>query len=785
MVTIFKTLSDTSTPFYRNVEDVLDRIKSGKSKDLVEKIRAESDKEARDLLKKGLPAICFCGEFTKRNDKSVTAHSGFVCLDFDNFESTLALEMYMEELKEDAYTFSVFVSPSGDGLKVLVRIPKDIENHKLYFNALKRHYNSHNFDVSSCNISRVCYESYDPNIHINQNSSVWEEQAEKEYAIHTSDSQSIRLNDSSEIIRRLKIWWEREYGLVKGERNKNIYILAMAFNEFGIDRSLAEYAMGNYTQQDFSIAEIKSTITSAYRKTDVNNTKFFEDTKKVNEVKAILDSGAPKKEVRAKLQEADISDEEINNVIETAEKECNVFWSKTDKGALKITHNLFKSFIEENGFFKYYPDGSNNYVYVRLINNILYNSSEDEIKDFILAYLMNRKDMSIYNYFADNTRFFKDDFLNMIATIRPEFAKDTKDYAFLYFKNCVTKIGKNSIDIIDYIDLGSHVWKEQIIDRDFFISEDVDCDYRRFVSNISGGDDRESSIKSTIGFLLHSHKSLGYCPAVIINDEVISEHPEGGTGKGIFVAALNKMKKGVVIDGKAFAFDKTFPYQLVSADTQLLIFDDVRKNFEFERLFSIVTEGITLEKKNKDAIKIPMDKSPKIIITTNYAIKGNGNSNNRRRWELEFKQFYNMSFTPEQDFGRMLFASWDKEDWIKFDNYMIGCLQLFLTRGLVTSSFNNIETRKFISETDHSFYEWIMDKLRDDALDPIIPNIKISKSQLFNNFVEEYPDFSVRGRQSLSQQKFYKWLSVFAIFKYKKEPTESRDHLGRHIIFNN
>jgi len=34
-----------------------------------------------------------------------------------------------------------------------------------------------------------------------------------------------------------------------------------------------------------SIAEIKSTITSAYRKTDVNNTKFFEDTKKVNEVR--------------------------------------------------------------------------------------------------------------------------------------------------------------------------------------------------------------------------------------------------------------------------------------------------------------------------------------------------------------------------------------------------------------------------------------------------------------------------------------------------------------------
>ena len=96
----------------------------------------------------------------------------------------------------------------------------------------------------------------------------------------------------------------------------------MAFNEFGIDKNLAEYAMSNYSQQDFSTAEINNTITSAYRKTDAYNTKFFEDTKKINEVKAILDSGAPKKEVRAKLQDADISDDEINNAIEkeTTEK---------------------------------------------------------------------------------------------------------------------------------------------------------------------------------------------------------------------------------------------------------------------------------------------------------------------------------------------------------------------------------------------------------------------------------------------------------------------------------
>ena len=181
-------------------------------------------------------------------------------------------------------------------------------------------------------------------------------------------------------------------------------------------------------------------------------------------------------------------------------------------------------------------------------------------------------------------------------------------------------------------------------------------------------------MESTLGYLQHGYKNLSYCPAVILNDEVISDNPEGGTGKGLVMSALAQMKKLVVIDGKAFAFERSFPYQLVSADTQILCFDDVKKNFDFERLFSVVTEGLTLEKKNKDAIKIPFDKSPKIAITTNYPIKGSGNSFERRKWELELHQHYNKDNTPVMEFGKHFFADWDDEDWCKFDNYMIDCL---------------------------------------------------------------------------------------------------------------
>ena len=58
-ITIFKSIKDTSTPFYRNVEEIIERIKNGASRDLVKSIRLEGNKAERQELKKLLPAICF------------------------------------------------------------------------------------------------------------------------------------------------------------------------------------------------------------------------------------------------------------------------------------------------------------------------------------------------------------------------------------------------------------------------------------------------------------------------------------------------------------------------------------------------------------------------------------------------------------------------------------------------------------------------------------------------------------------------------------------------------
>jgi hypothetical protein len=82
-VTAFRSVRDTNTPFYKDVEHILSRIKDGASKELVRRIREEEDKDARNELKKKLPAICFSGTFTKRNAQSLVKHSGLICFGSD------------------------------------------------------------------------------------------------------------------------------------------------------------------------------------------------------------------------------------------------------------------------------------------------------------------------------------------------------------------------------------------------------------------------------------------------------------------------------------------------------------------------------------------------------------------------------------------------------------------------------------------------------------------------------------------------------------------------------
>ena len=122
------------------------------------------------------------------------------------------------------------------------------------------------------------------------------------------------------------------------------------------------------------------------------------------------------------MQDQGHEEEVIDHVVEKAEDNTHEkFWSKSDKGVIKVVPIMFKKFLEDNGFYKYCPEGSTSFVFVQSKQNLISHSSEKAIKDFVLEYLENIDDISIYNYFADQTRLFREEFFDSAWNYRCVF----------------------------------------------------------------------------------------------------------------------------------------------------------------------------------------------------------------------------------------------------------------------------------------------------------------------------------------------------------------------------
>jgi hypothetical protein len=169
LISIFKNVRDVSNPFNMPISYALNRIKDGNSKEIVEQIRSLKDKTQLNELKKQLPGVCFNGTFKHRSSNGLLERSGFMIIDFDDVDKA---HEYKQHLIKDLYIYSAWISPSGMGVKVLVKI-ETTETHKGYFEALREHFNSPYWDDSGSNIDRFCFESYDPDIYINEKAQIW------------------------------------------------------------------------------------------------------------------------------------------------------------------------------------------------------------------------------------------------------------------------------------------------------------------------------------------------------------------------------------------------------------------------------------------------------------------------------------------------------------------------------------------------------------------------------------------------------------------------------------
>ena len=271
MVTIFKNFNEVVE--HKTISTILEEIKTGKYRPGIIYLRkslAENKTEAYNKAKKSLPAFTPSGKFVGgRKLEFLANYSSCIILDIDKLTAA-DLQNAKHLANQSEFTFASFISPSGNGLKILVKINSDKANHKEAFLLVQAHYESIlklEIDKSGKDLTRLCFYSYDENLYYNENAkifSVTEQEKEPKANIEREFKRTeptIVIN-SDAIYNHCVNFTEKKVQFVNGSRNVFVHQLACNLNRKGV--ALNE-ALG-YILTDFGYdeKEVTQAVNSAY-----------------------------------------------------------------------------------------------------------------------------------------------------------------------------------------------------------------------------------------------------------------------------------------------------------------------------------------------------------------------------------------------------------------------------------------------------------------------------------------------------------------------------------------
>lgn len=502
--------------------------------------------------------------------------------------------------------------------------------------------------------------------------------------------------------------------------------------------------------------------------------KFNGDVKEA--VKYLINSGYGKRKQ---------PDEAVDKSGEITSQFWRLKFTKRD-GTPFLDINLvnFIEFLKQHGFYKMYI--GNDFIFIKMTDNIIKEITIPMIKDYVLSYIeaLPRELIGTFSnidlrnkILTDSRSLYAPNFLENLEPINIEIMRDNKDESFFFFRNCWVRSNESGVTALPYSKMTGFVWANQRIDRDYIDPMTVDdtiSEFESFIRNICNDeDDRIEALETSIGYLLHTYKDPRTAKAIIFCDQgsdktTSSDESNGRSGKSLVGKAIGKLRNEVRIDARNFSIEKSFAFQQVGFDTQFINFNDVDKRFNFEKLYSIITDAITVEKKNRDEFSIPFEKAPKILISTNYTVQVDGSSGEDRKFEIEFSDHYSIDHKPQDEFGHRFFDDWTELEWNKFYSYMIGLAAKYIREGLKSYLKKNLSRRLLLQETSIDFLDYMEDN--SDTR-------KFYTGPHYDSFIQKYPNY-----KKLTPNTFGKWIKKYAMHnKIKWKP--GRDNEGRYYEF--
>jgi len=278
------------------IEEMFEYIRTG--------FYAKSVLPLRELVKKGLMeeyaklkrtllAFTICAWFEGGRTMAYIGGYNFLSvLDIDKQKSEKLLEI-KALVCDCAFTFACFISPSGEGLKVIVKVGTPMEDHKKTFLSLQAFYQvltGVEIDPSGKDVTRLCFVSVDEQIYVNPDSEIY-----TPVEFHEEDPDEI--NELGPVIPQVKVTSRKNpdmtaimaiykkaiaevkhlWKFVPGQRNQFVYSLAGALHQAGLPEAMAEMLLlQDYNYNEY---EVKNSVKSAYRDNPIANA----GTKKKNQ----------------------------------------------------------------------------------------------------------------------------------------------------------------------------------------------------------------------------------------------------------------------------------------------------------------------------------------------------------------------------------------------------------------------------------------------------------------------------------------------------------------------
>ncbi len=290
------------------LSEVLRDIKNGVWFDEIFKLRKIRAKSSKDYDREKVnlmaftPSATFKASYKLKNKRKVLRpptkadlikYNQLIIVDFDKLDE-FDIHSAWQKVCRDQYTLAAFSSPSGAGLKILVRVNSDLAQHKEAFKTVNEYYTklvdnkNISYDKSGSNVNRLCYVSSDANCTYNIRAKVFPVQTSlfepvetpkeeiKTSPLYMVTQEKVTAPIDGVVAKFLKVAAKLERdgrSFIEGQRHEYIKYFAIDAFKYGVERSDAvNYCCDNFAHEGHGEGKTAKLVNWAY---DTIKTKEF------------------------------------------------------------------------------------------------------------------------------------------------------------------------------------------------------------------------------------------------------------------------------------------------------------------------------------------------------------------------------------------------------------------------------------------------------------------------------------------------------------------------------